>query len=213
MPYPQEVIVTKLPQGDTTYSTIVRLEPGSEVDLAAGALVGLVPGTTIALASGTLVGLVSGTTVTLAGVPTVALASGTTVALTGTVTLAGGTAVALAAGSQVIGSLRANQTAVTMTVANGAVQTAIQDIRGYNRFGLWVPTTFDGSTITLSVGVDGVNVQPLRDIRNQPVQVAPTVVAGTCYDLPGELDQWPYVRFVCGTTQSGATDFMLVMKY
>lgn len=125
-----------------------------------------------------------------------------------------GQTVGLAAGSQVIGAILAAEKKVTASVPVGQQNTPVIDIRGYSRFGLWVPSTFDGSAISVWVGHDGVGVQLLYDITNTAVSVGSGVVAaGRNYDLPGEISSWPYVLFSCISVQAGtATDFVLVMR-
>jgi hypothetical protein len=78
-------------------------------------------------------------------------------------------------------------------------------------FGLVVPSTFDGTTITFQVSHDGTTYQALYDEFN--VAVSMTVAASRSYNLPSALAPWSYLKLVCGSAQTTTdTAFVIVGK-
>jgi hypothetical protein len=104
------------------------------------------------------------------------------------------------------------ESVITCTVTSTATVSGATDLTGYRNFGLIVPSTFDGTTITFQVSdTSGGTYVALYDITN--TQVSMTIAASRAYDLPGELMVWRYMKIVCGTTQATTdTVFQLVAK-
>lgn len=97
-----------------------------------------------------------------------------------------------------------------LTVLNGATVSDAFDARPGAMYGLVIPSTFDGTTITFQVSADNSTYQSLYDTSN--AQVSMTVAASRSYDLPTELAAWPFFKIVCGTSQTGSTVFTVVAK-
>lgn len=98
-----------------------------------------------------------------------------------------------------------------LTVADGQTTSNAGVLINSTEFGLAVPSTFDGTTITFTVSeLFAGTYQPLYDASN--TQVSRTVAASRSYPLPAELKAWPFFKIVCGTAQTGATIFDLVGK-
>lgn len=103
----------------------------------------------------------------------------------------------------------ASEGTLTCKVTNGQTVSAAVDTAGLRNAGLYIPSTFDGTTLSFQVSHDNSTYQVLYDILNN--QVSMTVAASRNYDLPGELMAWRYWKLVCGTSQSSTdTDFVIV---
>ena len=99
----------------------------------------------------------------------------------------------------------------TATVASTETVSGAVDTRGYDAFGVVVPSTFDGTEISFQVSADNSTFQALYDITGQLVTMP--VAASRSYDLPGELTAWPYFKIVCATPQaSTSTVFTVAMR-
>lgn len=100
---------------------------------------------------------------------------------------------------------------VTITIATSTTVSDAFATGGKAIFGLVVPSTFDGTTITFQVSADGVTYQALYDITNTAVGM--TIAASRSYDLPTQLAAWPYFKIVCGSAQTTTnTIFVVVAK-
>lgn len=99
----------------------------------------------------------------------------------------------------------------TITVANAASVTATAvDTNGARNIGIVVDAAFDGTQIQFQVSYDNVTFVPLRDITN--TLVTQTVTAGAAHDLYGEIMVWRYIKIATVTVQTGATNFVVVMR-
>lgn len=105
-----------------------------------------------------------------------------------------------------------HEAVITCTVTSGGATSAAVDLAGYRNFGLIVPSTFDGTTITFTVSdTSGGTYVALYDITG--TQVSMTIAASRAYDLPGELMVWRFLKIVCGTSQATSdTVFLLVAR-
>lgn len=104
----------------------------------------------------------------------------------------------------------------TVTIANGATTSAEIDLEDQVIVGLYTPSTFDGTTITLTTA-------PTAGGTHYPV--AASNAASTAYTItttastytPVKCDEVTlglrYIKIVCGTSQStSATDLLLVTR-
>jgi len=137
--------------------------------------------------------------------------SGSSNALTQRVVLA--TDVGLPAGTAVIGKVMPTETTVAISVPSGQTLSTGIDSAGYKSFGIWVPSTFDGTTIDFQVSHSGAGgtYLPLYTAANALVSI--TVSPSRAYALPADLAAWRYWAINCGTSQStSSTDFFVTMR-
>lgn len=107
---------------------------------------------------------------------------------------------------------------IPLTVGNGSSTSdsggpdndGVVDGRPYAMYGLVIPSSFDGTTIGFSVSADGTTYQTLYD--NTATVVSMTVAASRSYDLPVALAVWPFWKLTTGTSQTGATAFIVIAK-
>lgn len=97
-----------------------------------------------------------------------------------------------------------------LTIANGATSSDACNAATGEAFGLVMPATFTGTTITFTVSADGSTFQALYSITNTLVTM--TVAVSRSYDLPGELTAWPYFKVVSGSTEGGARTLVITGK-
>jgi hypothetical protein len=97
------------------------------------------------------------------------------------------------------------------TIANGQTKSAAVPTYGYVVLGAVFPAELDGTAVTFEVSIDGTTFFPLYDSTGG-AQVSMTVAASRAFDLPTALASWPYLKFVIGTSQTGATTIPVTMK-
>jgi hypothetical protein len=98
----------------------------------------------------------------------------------------------------------------TLTIANGATSSDAFVAEGHVAFGLKMPGTFTGASISFTVSDDGTTYQALYDQFNNQVTV--TVAASRNYDLPAELAAWPYFKIVSASAEGGARSLVVTAK-
>lgn len=93
----------------------------------------------------------------------------------------------------------------TATIASGATQSGAVNIDGFTLVGIYIPSTFDGTTLT-------VQVAPTSDGTFVNAQAASS--ASTVYTITVAASQyvpienlaisagWQYIKFTAGTSQS-----------
>lgn len=108
------------------------------------------------------------------------------------------------------GSVEAVLTA--KVVSGQTVQGTGVDLSGLRNWGILVPTTFDGTTITFATcDTLGGTYVSIYDITNTIVTLP--VNSGRYYDIPGELMGVRFLKIVTGSTQAGSdTDFLIIGK-
>ena len=101
----------------------------------------------------------------------------------------------------------------TVVIANGQTTSgAVGNTgarRGYKRIGVALPATFTGASISFSVSADGTTYQALYAITATLVSV--TVVQGRSYDLPEELQPWPFFKIVSASAEGAERTLKVVM--
>lgn len=101
--------------------------------------------------------------------------------------------------------------AETLTIANGATTSSVYLLaQHYLAFGLVMPSSFTGTTLTFQVSADGVTFQALYSTAN--VQVSMTVAASRCYDLPPELASWHSFKIISGSSEGAARELVVIGK-
>lgn len=100
---------------------------------------------------------------------------------------------------------------LTVDISEDDDLTNAFDARPGAIYGLVVPSTFDGTTISFVVSHDDSTYQALYDTTNSLVSM--TVAASRSYDLPTELASWQFWKIVTGSAQTtGDTVFVVVAK-
>lgn len=101
---------------------------------------------------------------------------------------------------------------VTVSIAIGQTTSPVVDMAGMRNLGLFIPATFDGTTISFTAcDTSGGTFVPVNNIWGQLVTM--TVAASQFYDLPGELTALRFIKIVCGTAQATTTtDFILAYR-
>ena len=102
----------------------------------------------------------------------------------------------------------------SVITANGTALSAIFDTRGFQIFKFKVPSTFDGTEITLYTSVDTVaaNFAPGYDEDNTIYKF--TVTAGRCYVLTPSSYSWidRYVKLFSNVSATGSDKFLLTKQ-
>jgi hypothetical protein len=98
----------------------------------------------------------------------------------------------------------------TLTIANGATTSDAVRAAGFALFGLVMPSSFTGTTLTFTVSHDGTTYQALYD--NTGTAVSLTVAASRSFDLPTALASWPYFKVVSGSSEGAARTLQIVKK-
>lgn len=98
----------------------------------------------------------------------------------------------------------------TLTIsASGTVSTAFS-AAGFESFGVVLPATFTGTTLTFQVSADGSTYQALDNGSGSAVSI--TVAQAKSYALPAGLTAWPYFKIVSGSTEGSARSLVVVAK-
>ncbi len=98
----------------------------------------------------------------------------------------------------------------SLTVASGATVSTIFSASGYTAFGMLVPSTFDGTSVTFEVSDFTASAfTALYSAANTVVSM--TIGVSRAYPLPAELTAFPNWRFIT-PAQTGATVFTVFGK-
>lgn len=101
---------------------------------------------------------------------------------------------------------------LTASVAIAGTDSAAVDLTGVRNFGIFVPSTFDGTTISFKAAPTLAGTySPVRDVTGTLVSIP--VTAGTYIDVPGELMAVRFLKIVTGTAQATTTtDFQIATR-
>ena len=96
----------------------------------------------------------------------------------------------------------------TVTIdQNETVSTAF-DSRGFSSFGLLMPSSFTGTTISFQVSHDNSTYNALNNTTGSVISM--TVAASKAYSLPIELTPWRYFKIVSGSSEAAARTLTLM---
>lgn len=95
-----------------------------------------------------------------------------------------------------------------VTIANEGTTSTAFDARGYATFGLIMPASFTGTSVTFVVSHDNVLYQTLTDSSGNAVAL--TVAVEKSYKLSDDLAPWRYFKIVAGTSQAAARTLTLM---
>lgn len=105
----------------------------------------------------------------------------------------------------------------TLTVASGATVSSTFVASGFNDFGVILPSTFDGTSLTFEVGYANSGTITWMGLFNLATNVTLTVAASRAYPLSTaavaglDLKPWQYWRLITAA-QTGATEIVAFGK-
>lgn len=103
-------------------------------------------------------------------------------------------------------------TDLTVTIADSATQSGAIDLRGHSLVGLFLPSTFDGTTVTfqtsLTLGGTYVDVQDGTGSAISKTSAASKYVPISPTDFAGVR----YLKITAGTSQTGASIITLATR-
>ena len=100
----------------------------------------------------------------------------------------------------------------TLTIANTATVSDAFRSADCVAFGLQMPGTFTGTSISFQVSADrGTTFQALYDSTGAN-QVTLAVAASRSYDLPAELTAWDAFKIVSGSSEGAARSLVVIGK-
>lgn len=101
----------------------------------------------------------------------------------------------------------------TVTIANGATQSNAIDLFGYTICGIFIPSTFDGTTLTVQVAPTAAGTYVNAQAASSASTVLTLTVAASQY-VPIEnlavVKGWRHIKLTSGTSQS-TTDTILTL--
>jgi len=102
---------------------------------------------------------------------------------------------------------------LTATIASGGTQSGVVDLSGCTLCGIYIPSTFDGTTLTVQTSptVDGTYVN--AQASSSASTVYTITVAASQYVPLENLSVgagWRFIKFTAGTSQS-TTDTILTL--
>ena len=98
-----------------------------------------------------------------------------------------------------------------LTIASGQTVSDAFDAREFAAFGVVIPATLTGSTISFQVSHDGVTFQALHK-NTSDVAWSITVTDAKCYPLPSDLESWPFFKIVSASAETPARTLYIVGK-
>ena len=91
---------------------------------------------------------------------------------------------------------------ISATIANAATESAAIDISGTTLVGFIVPATFQGTSITFEVSVDGATFHALDDYLGNTVTIS-NITAGNAVNWQKtDLSPWQYLKLIAGSAQT-----------
>lgn len=100
----------------------------------------------------------------------------------------------------------------TLTIANAATVSDAFRSADCVAFGLQMPGTFTGTSISFQVSADrGTTFQALYDSTGSTL-VSVSVAASRSYDLPAELTAFDSFKIVSGSSEGGARSLVVIGK-
>ncbi len=106
----------------------------------------------------------------------------------------------------------------TLTISSGSTQTPMADLSGYTICGIFIPSAFDGTTLTVQVSNDedfttSFNAQAASTAGASTVLTL-TVAAGQYAPIENLAISagWKYVKFTAGTSQTGDSILTLALR-
>lgn len=96
----------------------------------------------------------------------------------------------------------------TITIANGEATSTAFDARGFATFGIVLPASFTGTSLTFQVSHDNSTFQALHNTAGNAV--SQTVAQGKSYILPAELAPWRYFKVVSGSNEAAARTLVVM---
>lgn len=97
------------------------------------------------------------------------------------------------------------------TIANGASQSSIINVRGRDVVGVQMPAAFTGTAITFTASFDGATFQALYDTAGNAVSY--TVAASRYIQIPrGTLGGMQALRLVSGSAEGAGRTVQVILQ-
>tara|TARA_R100001463_G_scaffold81840_3_gene136365 strand:- start:82 stop:438 length:357 start_codon:yes stop_codon:yes gene_type:complete len=91
---------------------------------------------------------------------------------------------------------------IKATILNTATESDAIDLSGTTLGGFIIPATFQGTTLTFQVSIDGIAFHGLNDPLGNVVTIS-GIVAGKAVNWQmGDLTTWRYLKFITGSAQT-----------
>lgn len=91
---------------------------------------------------------------------------------------------------------------ISATIANAATESSAIDLSGTTLGGFIIPATFQGTTLTFQVSIDGIAFHDLNDPLGNAVTIS-GIVAGKAVNWQmDDLTTWRYLKFIAGSAQT-----------
>lgn len=91
---------------------------------------------------------------------------------------------------------------ISATIANTATESASIDISGTTLVGFVIPASFQGTTITFQVSIDGTTFHALDDYLGNTVTIS-NITAGNAVNWQKtDLSPWQYLKLIAGSAQT-----------
>lgn len=104
----------------------------------------------------------------------------------------------------------------TLKIASGGTDSSGSQGGLFAAYGLVMPATFTGSSISFKVSADGTTYQALYELDDAATgtqrQVTLAVTQGRSYSLPDALTSWRSFQVISNGAEGGARDLVLVCK-
>lgn len=103
------------------------------------------------------------------------------------------------------------ENALTATIASGATQSEAVDLYGYTLAGIFIPSNFDGTTLTIQVAPSLAGTYVNAQAANDASTVLTLTVAASQYVPIDNLHiaaGWRFIKFTAGTAQSGSNSVL-----
>lgn len=99
----------------------------------------------------------------------------------------------------------------TATIPSGSATSSAVDARAHALFGIVLPSTFDGTSLTITVSTSETGTfQTLEDQYGSAITL--TVEASRSYALPNDVAAWPWFKLVAGSNQTTTDTVITVVK-
>lgn len=91
---------------------------------------------------------------------------------------------------------------ISATIANTATESAAIDISGTTLVGFIIPATFQGTSISFQVSIDGATFYNLDDYQGNAVTVSGITAGRAVNWQKSDLSPWQYLKLIAGLAQT-----------
>jgi hypothetical protein len=101
---------------------------------------------------------------------------------------------------------------IKATIANTATESAAIDLSGTTLVGFVIPASFQGTSITFQVSVDGSTFFALDDYQGNPVTISGITAGNAVNWQRGDLSPWQYLKLVAGSAQTSDIEIQCITE-